>query len=109
MGDWHHLVFNRETDFTTEMWIDGILMSTGSSNRDLSAIDADILLGSNHNNGTPTFLLTGGIDEFAIYDYALAPEQVADHFAARNSPEPTTLTLLGFGLAAFARRRRRRA
>lgn len=49
----------------------------------------------------------GLVDEVAIYDYDLGENKVLEHFNAAI-PEPTTLALLGLGVATLLGRRRRR-
>jgi hypothetical protein len=49
-------------------------------------------------NGNTRFF-SGGMDEFAIYDFALSDAQVAAHFAA--IPEPSSLALLAFGMISM--------
>jgi hypothetical protein len=57
-------------------------------------------------NGNSRFF-SGGLDEFAIYDFALSDAQVAAHFAA--VPEPSSLALLAFGaISMFLFRRNKR-
>jgi hypothetical protein len=48
----------------------------------------------------------GGLDEFAIYSFALSDTQVAAHFAA--IPEPSSLALLAFGMISMFLFRRKR-
>lgn len=50
--------------------------------------------------------LDGGIDEVAVYGYALSAEQVREHYYTAI-PEPATFALFGLGALAAIRRRRR--
>ncbi|MCH8922478.1 MAG: helix-turn-helix domain-containing protein [Planctomycetes bacterium] len=57
--------------------------------------------------------IDGLIDEVSVYDKALSPERIAEHFAAASVivPEPSGLTIglvLAGMLAAVGRRRRRK-
>ena len=49
------------------------------------------------------------LDEVAIYDYALSPERVAEHFALSLVPEPNSRLMLATGTAFLSVLYRRRA
>ena len=72
----------------------------------------DITLGDDPNNYANHFIVgardnwaggdfNGKIDEVAIFDYALSPEQVEGLWGAAAVPEPATLTLLALGAIAL--------
>jgi hypothetical protein len=69
-------------------------------------------MGRRYDSGLP---FSGLIDDLAIWDRALNPNQIAvlyrmglDGNSFENMPEPTTMTLLAFGgMGLLARRRRR--
>ncbi len=55
--------------------------------------------------GGPRFI--GGVDEMAVYDYVLSPDQVMAHFLAVPEPSAVALALFGFASLAMVGRRRR--
>ncbi len=122
-GEWHHvaLVLDRETD-TIRGYLNGSnddwLTGGGGSQTDSliagSLIDtaAPLLLGRRESTGVP---YAGLIDDFAIWDRALAPAEIQylfnkglTGFNAASIPEPTSLVLFAFGALALLLRRGRR-
>ncbi len=67
---------------------------------------SDLWIGQQFN-GDDDWTFRGFIDEVAVYDYALSPQQIAAHYAAAV-PEPGTMWAMGLvaaGVALMARRR----
>jgi hypothetical protein len=97
---WHHVVHtftdNGDATTTIEAFIDGssagtININTAMANNNVARDDSDFGLtigvlpfGAFTGDGfdSPIQAFTGGYDEFAYYDYALSPAQVASHFDA---------------------------
>jgi len=81
------------------------------------AAASDIAIGSHRNEvrfqsgtvgGTGAgSWFAGVIDEVSLYNTPLTADQIAFHYYEGSIPEPGSLALLGLGLAAIARRRRR--
>jgi hypothetical protein len=59
-------------------------------------------------NGDDDWTFRGSIDEVAVYNYALSPQQIAAHYTAAV-PEPATMWVVGFAAAGVALAVRRRA
>jgi hypothetical protein len=112
VGEWTHFALTYEvsgSDYTAVFYTNGVerlnttVAGTGTVNFD--AIGSSI--GAWMNSGTPERFVSGGLDEFAIYDYALSAGDVASHYAA--VPEPSSMALLAVGgVSAWILRRRRR-
>lgn len=83
-GDWHHVAVVRDTgadEFVA--YVDGAVeLTTASSGSDI-AFTASALhrIGSDHQAGTP-IVFNGAIDELAVYDRALTPTEIAEHYQA---------------------------
>jgi hypothetical protein len=101
-GLWHYVVatFNNNT-VDMSLYVDGQLVATGSPatsglfapNADYTSTGnapaADQAIGSTSDNDPQGALLDpyyGGIDEVAIYNYALSPAQITSHFTVGGPP-----------------------
>ncbi len=122
-GEWHHvaLVLDRESD-TIRGYLNGSnddwLAGGGGAQTDSliadSLIDtaAPLLVGRRQTAGAP---FDGLADDLAVWDRALAPEEIQYLYAkglkgfnAAMIPEPTSVMLFAFGVLALLLRRRQR-
>jgi glucose/arabinose dehydrogenase len=88
-GQWHHVIATYDgTDM--RLYLDGALVAGPIASGTLLPADSTLRIG---NFGTRWF--NGSIDEVAVYNYALAPTQVAAHYRAGSvgggSADPTSL------------------
>jgi len=101
-GQWHHIAVTYDDSPATfklykdYSYIGQLVPGNGGS----IVYDGGVLHLGGRNNGNGW---EGWMDELRLVDDVLTPEQFL-----RAIPEPATLSLLGLGLAALARRRRRR-
>lgn len=104
-GAWHHLAMV-SNGITLELFVDGISQGsaayTGSG--PITALQIAAQFGGGRDQNVD-------VDDLALYDLALAPDQVAwltnNEATANPIPEPFTGSLLGVGALAFLVRRRK--
>jgi len=110
-GAWHHLVcvYRNGTEL---LYLDGTLIGQQTFNEFGYSGAYSYYLGTGYASTWPNansgwFYFSGGLDETAIYPYALSAAEVESHYqvALRAIPEPGTLALLGLALGHLARRR----
>ncbi|HUL51199.1 MAG TPA: LamG-like jellyroll fold domain-containing protein, partial [Candidatus Nitrosotalea sp.] len=78
LGRWYHVGFTFDNS-TKEEWLylDGVAVATGLSNRSIDYDDHPVLLGADIQNSSQNLVLYGRIDEAAIYNRALSPPEIA--------------------------------
>jgi hypothetical protein len=101
IGKWTHMVGTYDGT-AMRFYVNGDLM--GSSVQPYGVLPSGK---ATFNIGTGASPWLGGLDEMAVYNYALSAEQVEQHYLT-GIPEPASLTLLLGGLALLRTRRRRR-
>lgn len=112
-GDWHYLVdvYRNGTEF---LYLDGTLIGQQVQNEFGYSAAYYYYLGTGYAaGGWPStnggwFFFSGGLDETALYPYALSLAEIESHYqlALTGIPEPGTMALLGLALGFLARRRR---
>ena len=110
----NHLVFQRN-DGVLQLFLNGVQAAgTGFSNADVSSANFAFAVGA-RNIGTDgvasngVSYLNGSIDELWVFNDALSPTEVSNLYSANIVPEPSTLLMLGLGLAGALIGRVRRA
>lgn len=110
-GAWHHLVATRTQGGATQIYVDGALQDSGTSNANLLDDNGQIAIGGNVLDDR---YFEGLIDEVAYYSGVLSAERIQAHYVAGtlvqsapipNAPIPTlgfwALLALGGVLVAF--------
>jgi hypothetical protein len=77
INEWHNLVYTRQNMYSKQ-YIDGILVSSNSSSHYDVASNCPIFFGSNHldQNGNSWNVFNGKLDDIAIYNRALSPQEI---------------------------------
>ena len=110
----NHLVFQRDSG-VLQLFVNGVQAAgTGFSNADVSSANFAFSVGA-RNIGTGgvasngVVYLNGSIDELWVFNDALGQDEVSSLYSANVVPEPSTMILLGLGLAGALMGRARRA
>jgi len=107
-GAWHHLALTYTFGDGGSIigYIDGVATTgswdLGDGSEAPIQSDSPLWIGSSQG-GNPNSTWNGLLDEIAIYDRILSPDEIRSHAV----PEPVTLALLGLGCLGFAARRRK--
>ncbi|MCB9674850.1 MAG: LamG domain-containing protein [Alphaproteobacteria bacterium] len=76
LNQWQHVVVQRDSTGFREIWVDGVLRTSGGGAEALEAFDGIMAIGSTTNPpGSISF--SGRIDEFVVFASALSPTQIA--------------------------------
>ena len=83
---WHHVVATADRNGTMKIYVNGILAAEealpgATLSGDISSDGKDMTIGQMDGGK----FWDGGLDDFAVYDTALDPAQVAAHFAAAQN------------------------
>lgn len=93
-GNWHHVAVVRDTGADTFVaYVDGAVeLTTASAGSDITFTASALhRIGSDNRAGTPV-VFNGAIDEVAVYDRALTPTEVNEHYLAGAGLEPQNFT-----------------
>jgi hypothetical protein len=80
-GRWHYVVVVFDSTNTAHFFLDGVQTDAIPGPSQAAATDLDLMIGRNPASAVEEFF-KGGIDEVAVYDYALSAEKIAAHFKA---------------------------
>ncbi|MEE3179362.1 MAG: LamG-like jellyroll fold domain-containing protein, partial [Verrucomicrobiota bacterium] len=88
VNQWQHFVFQRDDAGNREIWVDGVLAASGGGAEALDAFNGILTIGADPvlNNS-----FSGLIDDIAVYDDALTPDQIAS--LAEGSLRPSGLII----------------
>lgn len=80
---WHHIAITAEGE-AAEIYVDGVLV-VADTTRPLAASSGEPLLIGKRTDG---YNLLGAVDDVALFNVALAPNQIRDHLNNGASPTP---------------------
>jgi hypothetical protein len=90
-GAWHHVAYTfDDTTKAQALYIDGIRVSTGTTDRSIGYDTQPVLLGRDIENGSPNFFLSGEIDEATIYNRALTADEIGTIYSADAAGKSVT-------------------
>jgi len=96
--DWVHVAVAVNSN-TVDFYRDGV--GAGSIQASLSSNSVDIKLGTRNSGQRHTHFFDGLIDEVAIYDRVLLDTEIQTIYSDGQTPEPTTILLIGCGLCGL--------
>ncbi len=109
-GVWQSYVVER-SGTTLAIYFNGSLVDDTSYGGSLGSTTNPLLFGARNAQDGRNFTMNGLIDEVAVWNRALSPEEIAalwNNGAGREMvPEPATWLLFSFGLAGLSVQRRR--
>ena len=76
-GVWHHVVCVRVSGVEKRIYVDGRMEATGPTGTGAQAGFNYLAIGGNAGDNR---FFTGGMDEVALYNYALSSDQIANHY-----------------------------
>ncbi len=86
-GAWHHVAFTRvRSSGAIRLYVDGDLVASSTASTNALAAQTDLDFGRIQTGNN---YFAGALDEVAVYERALTPEEVADHSGARGDGSPT--------------------
>jgi len=87
-GDWHLVAFTRQ-GLVLSLYVDGVLQGTSTDTYERDVSDTgDLLVGNTvcvGAGGDPTQLYNGQLDELALYDWALGPNDIYSIYNAGSA------------------------
>jgi len=109
-GVWHHLVATRTQGGNKEIYVDGVLQGSTSTNNNSLNGNPNIRIGGNTLDSR---YFNGYIDEVAYYPTVLSQERISAHYRAATTSIPTLnewgmiifAALAGLGSVYYLRRR----
>jgi immune inhibitor A len=83
LGRWYHIAFTfDDTNNVQTLYLDGTPVATSAANESLVYDSRPFIIGADIENGSYAFFHQGQIDEVALYNRALAGEEIAALYAA---------------------------
>jgi hypothetical protein len=84
-GLWHHVVATRAMGGVKQLYVDGVLLATGSTNGSPLTAQPQIMVAANTLDSR---YFKGMVDEVAYYTSVLSPVRIQAHYAAGTAPVP---------------------